>query len=334
MPFTPAMSSCVLRQRIIAMFLAGCLCAVAGGQTTSAPASAPAPITLPPDYTGLMAYVNGQPVAMDALLDLLVQGYGLTASQQVIATELVRQEAAKENITVTDDETAQMTDRTLQEMFPSVSEADQRQRLLEQLLVRNHVSRRQWDLTMRRNVMLDKLVQPAIQITDEILREELANQYGRRVVVRHIETASLTDAQNLLRELRDNKADFAALAQKHSLNATGKTGGLLPPVTENSAGIPPVIRDVALKMKTIGEISDPIQAGTAFHILKLEEIQEPQNVTFEEVKDKLARDYRQRQSRQLMQKLLQDLIVKAKIEYVKPILRSQAAGNAKPVKEP
>ena len=271
----------------------------------------------------VMAYVNGEPVYMDQLNQLLITGYGMAVAQQLVANELVRQEAQRKGLAVTDAEVEAEHQRTMDAMFSTVSEPNQRQRLLEQLLKRNNVSQDQWNLTMRRNTLLAKLAENQVQVTEEETKDEFDRQYERKVKVQHIQTATLADAQKVLKDLADG-AEFTALVNKYSIGPTADKAGLLEPFGSKDTGTPPALRQVAMGMKKIGEVSDPIQVGTAFHILKLLGIIEPENIKYENVQARLAADVRKRKAVALQQDILQILVRGGKLQYVDPILKSQA----------
>ena len=200
------------------------------------------------------------------------------------------------------------------------------------MLEQKKVSRTQWQIAMRRSATLRKLAEQEATVTDQEVRDEFNVQFGQKVVVRHIQTATLTKAQELLTRLYGEKADFTDLARRHSTHPSAKDGGLLPPISRRGAdvSIPPAIRQAALAMKKVGEYSDPIQTGTSFHILKLEEIIEPQNVKFEDARDQLRGALLERNILVLQPKILQRLIQKANIEYVHPVLKRQDADGRQP----
>ena len=81
-------------------------------------------------------------------------------------------------------------------------------------------------------------------------------------------------------------------------------------------------------MKTPGELSEPIQVGTAVHILKLERIIAPEQADYNEVKNSLAADVKRRKLNEMQQQILVDLIRRAqedkRIVYVDETLRKQA----------
>jgi parvulin-like peptidyl-prolyl isomerase len=77
-------------------------------------------------------------------------------------------------------------------------------------------------------------------------------------------------------------------------------------------------------MTRVGEVSDPVQVGSRFHILKLDRIIEPKDVEFEEVKDAIAADLRERMVRTAANLLLVGLMQSAVVEFVDPSLKAQA----------
>ncbi len=272
--------------------------------------------------TGVMATVNGEPLDMADLNRALIRAYGGQVAQQLIANEVVRQAVYKRGLKVSEDDVTAENERTLERMFGGVTGDAQREQLLEQLLVRRGIPRQQWEMTMWRNAALRKMAANRVEITEAELREEFEEQFGRKVLVRHIQTASLADAQMVLERLKSDEADFAELARRFSTNASAQEGGLLPPIGVKAVGLPPAIRDVALSLKRPGEITDPVQVGTTFHILKLERILPPEGADFDDVRDRLAADLREKEIRILQQRVLAELIDQADIEIVNPVLKS------------
>lgn len=328
------MRELIVAAAIVVSLLAGC----AERKPVNAPPASPAAASTRPSPTSatttsrpgaeVIVTVNGQPIYRDRLNDLLLRTHGLSMAQQLIAMELVNQAAARENLTASEAETKAEEDQTLLELFGPSIQADQREQLFEQLLTERKISHEQWEMTLRRNVLLAKLAEPGITVTDQQLRQEFEGEYGRKVEVRHIQCESLTAAQEILTKLGEG-ADFAELAAKQSTNPTGRDGGLLPPIGANSSLVPPALRQAAMAMKNVGEVSQPIQIGTALHILRLERVIDPLDVRFEDVKDKLTAAVRRRATRRSQQQILLDLIQSAqkegRIQYVDPILKAKAA---------
>jgi len=293
-------------------------------QPSYAPATTPATATSKAG-SQIMATVNGQPIYMDDLNEILLYSYGMPVAQQLVANELVRQEAQRKNVSVTDEEVKAEHERTLVQLFPEVTEPGQREKGFQEFLVRRSVTRKQWDFTMTRNALLARLAQPQIKITEADLRKAFGDLYGRRVVVRHIQVASVNQAQEVLDQLKAG-ADFAELAQKKSTSPTRVNGGLMPTISSTTTEISPAIKEAALAMSEVGEISPAIQSGTAFHILRLEKILEPDKVKFEDVKDDLQTQVHLVKVQQLSQQLLMELIRKGQetgqIQYKNPVLQN------------
>jgi parvulin-like peptidyl-prolyl isomerase len=279
------------------------------------------------DAGAVMAYVNGKPVYMAELHRVLVANHGLKIAQQIIALELVRQQADQAGLTVTEaDVRAEHTD-ALDRMFPQVRGQSQKERLLEQLFAKGDVSRVQWDMSMRRNALLAKLAERDVEVSEQELRDAFADEYGRRVVVRHIQVPSLSDAQRVLMRLRKGE-DFAELAKEVSVNPSRAEGGLLPAFSAKTSGVPLALREAGLSLTNVGEVSSPVQVMTAFHVLKLEEIIEPEGVEFADVRDELTGIVRRRKVQARKNALLLSLFRQARtqgaIQFVDPTLRRQA----------
>ncbi|MCE5279722.1 MAG: peptidylprolyl isomerase [Planctomycetaceae bacterium] len=290
-----------------------------------APAAAPVAPARPLDAP-VMANVNGRPIYMRQLHDVLVQVYGMRFAQQLVINELVRQAAADKGVAITEQDVADETERAVQEAFPSVSDPQQRSRLLDEMLVKRQLPRQQWDMAMQRNAMLRKMTPLDIAITESDLRAAYDRKYTRQVVIRHIQVATLDDAQKVLTTVTSGQ-DFAQTAARFSTNESRSNGGLLPPFGKSSGDIPAALREVALSLRKVGEISNPIQVGAAFHIIRLEKIIEPPAAKFETVKNALTLDLRQEKIRATQQALLAEIIrranVERKIEFVDPILKAR-----------
>jgi len=297
------------------------------------PASRPVATTAPApggDDTGeVMAYVNGKPIPMKRLNDLLLRTHGEALAMQLVASEFVRQAAEAEGVTVTEADVKAERDHTLRQLFGEIDDPTQLEALLTQMLSQRKYSRLQWDLTIRRNAALSKIASRRVVISDEQLREEFGEKYGRKYVIRHIQVESATLAQRVKRLAEAKGADFAALARKYSKNASARSGGLLPPIGTRASGLPPAIGQTARAMTAVGEISSPVKVATTFHILRLERIIEPKDVKFADVREKLAESVRRRQIRFRKQQIGNELFRKAKIVYVNPVLKAMVAKGPK-----
>ena len=88
-------------------------------------------------------------------------------------------------------------------------------------------------------------------------------------------------------------ADFASVAREYSDDPTSRDkGGALPFVT--AKGMAPALAKSVFQLKNVGDVSQPIRAPSAYHVVRLEERRAPQQKSFEEVRDSIMQAQRQR----------------------------------------
>ena len=296
------------------------------GAPPAAPPAARWPSTAPAAPQGaVMATVNGQPLYMVQLHAALLRGQGLEIAQELIASEVVGQEARRRGVSVSEEEVQAEQNRLLAQQWPSLEEPEQRERALAQFLAQRGSSRVRWELICRGNALLRKMAEPNAVVTDAMLQAEYADQFGRKVEVRHIQVESL-DAAAAVMKLLKAKVDFADLARRLSKNPSAANGGLLPPMTKTGSGEPEqVVRDVAFSLTEPGEVSEPVKVGYAFHLLQLVRYVEPTTAPSEDAKAKLRAALQEKVIRQWQQKIMFDLMSAAKYEFVDPVLREMNA---------
>lgn len=106
------------------------------------------------------------------------------------------------------------------------------------------------------------------------------------------EEAALARAREARRRLVGG-ADFAAVAREYSDDPTTRDkGGALPFVSREK--LASEYAKVAFALTRIGEISEPIKAPAAYHVVRLEERRAARTQSFEEVRDKIMESLRQR----------------------------------------
>jgi parvulin-like peptidyl-prolyl isomerase len=269
--------------------------------------------------------VNDRPIYLGELHDMLTKAHGLEFIQQLIASEIVAQEALAHGITIGPEDLSAEHDATLAGMFPQLTKREERDRLFDEWLRRKGLPMDLWNLTMRRNAMLTRLAQSQISVTEDAIKAEFLRRYGRQVRVRHIETDSLERAEAILSELYAG-ADFEKLARTRSLNPSGQeSGGLLPPMSEGESGVPAAVLQAAMSLKKPGDLSNPVKHLARYHVLRLEEIIEPKDAKLDDVRKDITDSVRARMLGERKQQLLLELIQRAerggKIEYVDPVLR-------------
>ena len=161
-------------------------------------------------------------------------------------------------------------------------------------------------------------VENSIPMTDEDLRKEYTMSMEKwrlpeRARARHIllktdltkkddDPANLkikAKAEELLKQVKGG-ADFAAVAKKNSEDTNSAVnGGELGWVVHGQMVKP--FEEAVFKLKP-GEISDLVKSQFGYHIVQVEEHEDPHTRSFEEVKPELAIAYRKGQVNSVMQK--------------------------------
>ncbi|MFB3892300.1 MAG: peptidylprolyl isomerase [Phycisphaerae bacterium] len=297
----------------------------------------------PPTGGDVMAYVNGRPVYMKSLTDVLVRDYGIFMAQQLIADELVRQSAADKGVTISEADVQAETDATMKRVFGQLPPAASREQMLDDLVGRMGLSKAMWEVVMHRQAMLRKLIAPTIEVSDDEVKDEFAITYDRRVVVRDFQTDTPTNADKALKQLEGIKdpkaleAKFIELVTTSSVGVTAGNGGLLPPIGAKSTNVALAVREAAMALKAPGQLSGIVQSGTTYHILLATAIEDPKNVKLEDVKARLQETIREKkvaaQQKIALEKLIDDAKKNGKVEYVDPVLKAKQAELDKAAKE-
>jgi peptidyl-prolyl cis-trans isomerase C len=106
----------------------------------------------------------------------------------------------------------------------------------------------------------------------------------RRVKVRHIVLASKAEADAALAEARAGR-EFAQLAQARSVDTATRTqGGDLGWLTRGV--MVPAFEDLAFSLKR-GEVGGPVETRLGFHVVKLDEVDEPALPSFDAIKSQV-----------------------------------------------
>jgi len=159
------------------------------------------------------------------------------------------------------------------------------------LLDNQKLTRAEFDLAIKTTTYLRAIVQPAVmaKLTDDNLQESFRARYGEKVQVRHIACANLQEIAEVKRHLAAGES-FIEVAQHLSRSADKELGGELPPFSRNTPGLPQSFKDVAFGLSKPGDISDPVEADGAYHLIQLEQRIAPTAVKFEDVKDSVRQD--------------------------------------------
>jgi parvulin-like peptidyl-prolyl isomerase len=231
-----------------------------------------------------------------------------------------------------DDATVDDARQTIEREFDQKLEearADLR-RDLEQFfghfLTQERITRAEFDLVLQINAHLRKIAEPHVEarITDEAMQEAFRTLYGETVRIRHVQSANMQEVAEAKRRLAAGQP-FEQVARELSRNPnTAIRGGELPVFSRATAGLPDAFKDTAFGLE-VGEVSDPVQAEGAYHLIRLEERFEPRAVRFEDVEKSVRQtlydQWMQVALRELRARLGQQAVQAMRIEL--PELRRQ-----------
>ncbi len=139
---------------------------------------------------------------------------------------------------------------------------------------------------VRRDMIIQRvqrgIVGGLINITDQeidgfLATEEAIAQLTPELLVRQIQVKTKALAEEVLKKI-DEGESFEDLVESNSINQNRLQGGLMPWRKINEM---PSIFANAIKEQSLGFISEPIETGSGFHLLKLEDKRGPL-VKFEE----------------------------------------------------
>ena len=129
---------------------------------------------------------------------------------------------------------------------------------------------------MRREMRIQRIqrgrVNSSIDITEKefesfLATDETLSALDPELLVRQILVKNLSTANEII-ELLDNGSDFAEIAKEKSISSNAQNGGLL---NWRKAVDMPELFEKALADQSIGFISEPLESGSGYHILKLED---------------------------------------------------------------
>jgi foldase protein PrsA len=210
-----------------------------------------------------VAKVNGVEISKDQLYQEIVGSSGKQALDSMIDKELIRQEAAKASIQITDADIEQEL-ATVKQGFPSEEEFTQALGMYGMTL-----DGLKKELTTQ--VTLRKLLEPQIQITDEDIKKYYDENLEmlktpEQVQASHILVATKEEAEAVLAELQ-NGADFAKLAQEKSIDPGSKEkGGDLGYFAKGEMEEP--FEQAAFSLEA-GKLSGVVTTSHGSHIIKV-----------------------------------------------------------------
>jgi len=281
----------------------------------------------------IVAWVNGKPIRKSEVAQILWQGRGRRILDELIVLEAVRQRARQKQITSSEDLIDQEWDRILQDMAPHQTPREQLA-LLDYMLENRGMTRAEFDLIVRRQALLRRLVDPNVAIDEEMIAQEFERQHGRKVEVRVLLVSSLRRIEQAQKRLAAGESFAEVVSQMSEDEATLSRGGLWGPFTQNDEQIPPALREAAFRLEKVGQRGQIIRYFDkgADHewwgLVELTQVIPADEMEMTKVRGELEAILKERQIRRRMLQLQQELQLKTKVEIVDPILRQKGKNQA------
>ncbi len=208
-------------------------------------------------------------------------------TSQMVNEEIERQEAAKRNITVSDNEVTKELDQIIEDNFHG--DASQ----LQDFLSKRNVTVNDVRADLKRRIMHQKVmdsVKAGVNVTDAdvqaVYQQNISNYvHPERRQVREIVLADQATAQQIESRLATGE-DFATLAGQNSIDPKTKNNGGFVGIVSKDA-LPPAVGDAAFSLK-VDQVSAPVQTNQGWYIVKVEMIQPPENQSYDSVKKQLT----------------------------------------------
>ncbi|MFP4250282.1 MAG: peptidyl-prolyl cis-trans isomerase [Armatimonadota bacterium] len=259
-----------------------------------------------------VATVGGVKITEQEVDERLVQAFGEQVLQSMIDRELLQRAAEERGIEVTEEKMAEAIEE-MKAQYPT-------EEAFQQELARNNMSEEEWLEEVRIMVLARELALHGVDPTEEELREfyeENRESFGEPAMVSmsEIVVTSESEAQEVLAELEGGDASFADLASRYSLAGSREAGGERPPVPIEQIS-QPEIREVAENLP-VGEVSDPIEAGGSWVILRIRDRTQAREASFEEDREEIEEGYKRANANSL-EEILQEQVEDVNINIIDP----------------
>jgi parvulin-like peptidyl-prolyl isomerase len=267
------------------------------------------------------------PIERATLVQLLMEGRGLSLLQQLVLQETARQEAQRLGFAVVPEDVDREYDLTLQAARFDGKDIEKltparREQLIDEWTRSRGVTRPELAVAIARQAYLRKIAQGRVKIDEGLLQAEYQRTHGEKVEVRHIQLAAMRVWDQLKPRL-DRGEDFAVLVKDFSQNALSRErNGLLPPFTADDSTVPAELAKAAFALAP-GQVSNPIEAEGSYHVLKLERRIPSDQATFEEVQEELRHNLNARLVAEEMEKRGGELLMGARLRIEDVMLREQ-----------
>lgn len=275
----------------------------------------------------LARITNGKNVVMvtyDEVAHECMLRHGAEVLDNIINRKVIETACEASNIQIAESEVDQEVIKIAKKFNMSVEE------WYNMLVAERNVTKAQY----RRDIIwpmlsLRKLAGEDIKVTKTELQQAFQRNYGPRVKARIIVQDNQRRAAEAWEMVKDKPDNFDAAVKKYSIDAGSRAlGGAIPPIPQFSGNpLSEPIEKAAFKLKP-GEISDVIQSGQQFIIIKSEGLTERVVNNIEEVQDQLIADLKEEKVQRAVSETFDRIRESARIDNY---LTNQTIGGQKKV---
>lgn len=289
-----------------------------------APTTSPAfPASQPAE---VVAELSTTKITKADLDKLLYQTYGL---QMVF--DLIELDLAKNTLLVQQNKTLQQADIdrerdiVFSQMFKKADKADY-DSYFAQFLQKEKIKREEFDIrAIQTSACLRKIIEPLVigKFSQASLRRGYEIMYGANRQIADITLGNVRDAAAARERIKTEP--FEKVAREMSIDtATRDTGGLWAPFSAQSSQVSQVIIESAFSLD-VGHVSDILQDGSSFHLIKVIGVIDPKAARFEDVKADVQKQMEDKLIEKNMKELRQQLqaMAQQQIKFDDPILKAQ-----------
>jgi PPIC-type PPIASE domain len=261
--------------------------AVAAPPPVNPPAQAPA--APPSDYSQrVVAYIYGTiPITREDLGEYLIARHGLDNVELLVNKKIIEHACQLRKIEVTDAEVEASI------LGDCSTIGLNKAQFVQNVLKKYGKTLFEWkEDVVKPRLLLTKLCQESIQVTDEDLHKAFDSEFGEKRDVRIIIWPNGDRARDPQREygdIRTSEEGFDRKARSQANSSLAATGGRIKPVSHNS-GVHEAVEKAAFSLQP-GEVSSLIETPEGILVLKMDKVIPPDaSVKFEDKRETLAKD--------------------------------------------
>lgn len=244
----------------------------------------------------------------------LLQNLKDLSYENLVLQILLRQEADKQGVLVTDDKV-----KNELENFKKMQEQSYKGGY-EKFLADNKMTEKQLRDELKTTKLFNKMKD---KVTADIkVSEEKAQKFyddnpdyfikAGGIQISHILLNSEEEARSIIAKLQEGE-DFAELAKENSIGPSKDKGGDIGIVNETS-NLMPEFKEAALALQSGQITTEPVKTSFGYHVIKAGEKTEDQDISFKEVKYQLQLDLLENEKNKAFNSYLESIREKADIK--------------------